>query len=242
MAENKKYYYLKLKENFYDSEEMIALQNLQDGYLYSDILMKLYLRSLKSNGKLMIRDVIPYTPEVLAQITRHQVGTIKQAIEIFKKLGLIEILDNGAIYMLDIQNFIGLSSTEGDRKREYRNKINEEKLEIGQMSGQMSDKRPPEIRDKSIDINKRGINKEKSFKKPTVEEIETYCRERNNSVNPNEFYDFYESKGWYVGKNKMKDWKASVRTWENKRKNSYQENDKEVKLVRSGENSFHIGG
>ena len=47
MSDNKKYYYLKLKENFYDSEEMIILQNMQDGYLYSDILMKLYLRSLK---------------------------------------------------------------------------------------------------------------------------------------------------------------------------------------------------
>ena len=47
MADTRKYYYLKLKENFYDSEEMILLQNMQDGYLYSDILMKLYLRSLK---------------------------------------------------------------------------------------------------------------------------------------------------------------------------------------------------
>ena len=46
MADNKKYYYLKLKDNFYDSEQMIILQNMQDGYLYSDILMKLYLRSM----------------------------------------------------------------------------------------------------------------------------------------------------------------------------------------------------
>ena len=57
----------------------------------------------------------------------------------------------------------------------------------------------------------------KSFKKPTLEEIETYCKERNNTVNPQQFIDFYESKGWYIGKNKMKDWKAAVRTWEQKR-------------------------
>ena len=50
MADNKKYYYLKLKENFFDSEEMIILQSMQDGYIYSDILMKLYLRSLKMKG------------------------------------------------------------------------------------------------------------------------------------------------------------------------------------------------
>ena len=56
MSDNKKYYYLKLKENFFDSEEMIILQNMPDGYLYSDILMKLYLRSLKNAGKLMFKD------------------------------------------------------------------------------------------------------------------------------------------------------------------------------------------
>ena len=57
MSDNKKYYYLKLKENFYDSEEMIILQNMPDGYLYSDILLKLYLRSLKNEGKLIFKDV-----------------------------------------------------------------------------------------------------------------------------------------------------------------------------------------
>ena len=57
----------------------------------------------------------------------------------------------------------------------------------------------------------------KKFKKPTIEEIESYCRERNNNIDANAFYDYYESKGWMVGKNKMKDWKASVRTWERRR-------------------------
>jgi predicted phage replisome organizer len=154
MADNKKYYYLKLKENFYDSEELILLQNMPDGYLYSDILMKLYLRSLKNGGKLMFKDVIPYTPPTLAQIVRHQVGTVEKALEIFKKLGLVEILDSGAIYMLDIQNFIGESSTEADRIRNYRQKIKEEKEGV-QMLQQMNDKSTPEIEiEKEIDINK----------------------------------------------------------------------------------------
>ena len=128
MADIKKYYYLKLKENFFDSEEMIILQSMQDGYLYSDILMKLYLRSLKSEGKLMFKELIPYTPNVLATVVRHQVGTVEKALKIFADLGLIDVMDNGAIYMLDIQNFIGESSTEADRIRNYRNKIKQEKL------------------------------------------------------------------------------------------------------------------
>jgi hypothetical protein len=58
--------------------------------------------------------------------------------------------------------------------------------------------------------------KEKSgkFKKPTVEEIRAYCVERKNGVDAQKFYDFYEAKGWMIGKNNMKDWRAAIRTWE----------------------------
>lgn len=131
-----KYYYLKLKDDFFEQEEIVVLESMPDGYLYSNILLKLYLKSLQYDGRLMYRGVIPYTPEVLATITRHNVGTIEKAIKTFQKLGLIEILDNGAMYMLDVQNFVGHSSTEADRKRQYRAKIEMER--IGQMSGQMS--------------------------------------------------------------------------------------------------------
>lgn len=127
MADNKKYYYLKLKENFFDSEEMIILQNMENGYIYSDILLKLYLRSLKNEGRLMFKNLIPYTTSALAQVVRHPEKTVEKALEVFQQLGLVEILDNGAIYMLDIQNFIGSSSTEADRRREYDRRIKRER-------------------------------------------------------------------------------------------------------------------
>ena len=123
MADNKKYYYLKLKENFFESDSMVLLESIKEGYLYSNILMKLYLRSLKDNGRLMLNGTIPYNSQMLASVTRHQVGTLEKALDIFKELGLIEILDSGAIYMMDIQNFIGKSSTEADRQRRYWTKI-----------------------------------------------------------------------------------------------------------------------
>jgi len=154
MSDNKKYYYLKLKESFYERDEMVIIESMPDGYMYSNILLKLYLRSLKNDGKLLVNERIPYNATILANITRMPVAVVEKAIQIFKELGLIEVLDNGAIYMLDIQNFIGESSTEADRKRVYRKKIEEEKLlTSGQMSGQISDKTPPEIElEKEIDI------------------------------------------------------------------------------------------
>ena len=64
-----------------------------------------------------------------------------------------------------------------------------------------------------LDIRKENI-KEKKFKKPTLEEVKEYCKERNNNIDSQRFIDFYESKDWMIGKNKMKDWKAAIRTWE----------------------------
>ena len=60
---------------------------------------------------------------------------------------------------------------------------------------------------------------EKTFEKPTIEEIQAYCAERKNNIDAQSFFDFYESKGWKIGAVKMKDWKASVRTWERRQKN-----------------------
>ena len=158
MSDNKKYYYLRVKENFYDSDEMIILESMPDGFLYSNILIKLYLRSLKNNGKLMFNDRIPFNSEMLSKITRHPVAVVEKAVSIFKEMNLIDVLDNGAIFMLDIESFIGKSNTEADRKRDYRRRIEKEKQKIllGHLSGQMSDEHPPELeieKEKEIEID-----------------------------------------------------------------------------------------
>lgn len=161
MSENKKYYYMRLNENYFDSDAQILLENMPDGYLYSNILLKLYLKSLKNDGKLMFNDRIPYSPQMIATITRHQIGTVEKALQIFKELNIIDVIDTGAIYMLDIQNYIGKSNTEADRKRAYRKKIEEEKSAVGHLSSNC----PLEIDidiEKDIDIKKEiNIKKEK---------------------------------------------------------------------------------
>jgi hypothetical protein len=81
------------------------------------------------------------------------------------------------------------------------------------------------VNDNVINFNNIGnsgeLQKKKStrFVPPTVEDVKIYCQERKNSVNPETFVDFYTAKGWMVGKNKMKDWKSAVRTWERSRQN-----------------------
>lgn len=71
--------------------------------------------------------------------------------------------------------------------------------------------------------NIKENTKRKVFEKPTIEEIKQYCEERQNGINPIAFYNFYESKDWYIGKNKMKDFKACIRTWELRNKKESKE-------------------
>ena len=160
MADNRKYYYLKLKENFFDSDSIVLLEDMKDGILYSNILLKLYLKSLKNGGKLQLDEHIPYTAQMIATLTRHQIGTVERALEIFRQLGLVEQLDSGAFYMTDIELMIGQSSTEAERKRAARLE-NKALLPPRTKGGHLSDIRPPEIEielEKEIKI-KREIEK-----------------------------------------------------------------------------------
>lgn len=220
--ENKNYYYLKLKENFFDEEEIKILESMENGYLYSNILLKLYLKALKNDGKLIFNEFIPYDSKMLATITGHNIDVIEKAIKIFQTMHLIEILDNGAIYMLNIQNMLGSISSEGIRKAEYREKIKLEKEKKGTSLGQC----PNIISLSNSNYNSNNIynieEKKNKFKIPTLEEVKEYCKERQNNINAENFIDFYASKGWKIGKNPMKDWKACVRTWEQREKEKQQ--------------------
>ena len=108
-------------------------------------LFKLYLKSLKHGGRLQLDESIPYTPQMIATITRQQIGTVERAIKIFLQLGLMEQMADGAFYMSNIELLIGQSSTEGERKRRARQANRLALNDGGQMSAHCPDIRPPEI-------------------------------------------------------------------------------------------------
>lgn len=162
MADNKKYYYLKLKENFFDSPEIKVLEAMQNGYKYSNLLLKLYLKSLRFEGMVRLNEYIPYSIDMISAITGIDSDTVRVAFDIFKKLKLIEILDDGTIFMLEIQNFIGQSSTEADRIRNYRKKIDDTKKVVqGKCTNvqQLNDKSTPEKEiEKEIELQQDNNN------------------------------------------------------------------------------------
>ncbi|MFT8392773.1 MAG: phage replisome organizer N-terminal domain-containing protein [Liquorilactobacillus ghanensis] len=194
MSDSKKYYYLKLKDNFFESDELKILQSQPDGYIYSDILLKMYLKSLQNDGALLFRGAIPYSPEMLATVTNHSVGEVKDAIQKFQSLGLVSILDNGTVFMNDIQHYVGKSSTEADRIRLYRTKLDKaKKIE----DVQMYDKRTPEIRDKSLEIRDKRLDKTHSAVKPALrvlkDEFEQLWKNYPNKKDKGSAFNHYKA-------------------------------------------------
>ena len=184
MSDNRKYYYLKLKENYFDDDSIVLLESMQDGVLYSNILLKLYLKSLKNGGRLQLDEDIPYTAQMIATITRQQIGTVERALQIFLKLGLVEVLDSGAYYMSNIELLIGQSSTEAERKRAARLQ-NKALCAPRTKGGHLSDIRPPEIeiRDKRLDI------RDKSIENREGESARAYGRYQNVFLSDGELAD-----------------------------------------------------
>ena len=229
MTENRRFYYLKLKENFYNSETMVILESMQDGLLYSNLLLKMYLMSLKSSGVLLLNDYLPHTVQTIATFTRHQVGTVERALKIFQEFGLVEILTDGAYYMSDIQLLIGQSSSEGERKKKERMRLKRQNLlpsgetDICPSNGRV-DKCPPileyrdkEIRDKSIENRECDNDAHAYGKYGNVFLAEREMSELQNEFSDSVLQDYVERLSEYMESTgrEYKSHAATIRRWAN---------------------------
>lgn len=170
---SKKYYWLKLTVDFFEREEIKLIENMKNGKEYIIFYMKLLLKSVNSEGKLVFKDVIPYTEDMLATITGTNIDIVTRAVELFLGLDLMQKLDDGALFMLETQKMIGHETEWARKKREYREKKKIEALE--DKSGTKKDivlidkktKKDIVLQEKEIDIEiekeiERDIEKENS--------------------------------------------------------------------------------
>lgn len=218
-----KYYWLKLKKDFFKRHDMKIVEAMPNGKDYILFYLKLLCESLDHNGSLRFSDLVPYNETMLSAITNTNVDIVRSAVKLFTELGMMKVLDDGTIFMNEVHKMLGSETEWAEKKRLYRAK-NQQSEDIVPT---MSDK-SIEIRDKRLDIKKTLTNvsaKESRFTPPSLEEVTRYKNERHSLVDPEAFIDFYQSKGWMVGKNKMKDWKAAFRNWERDRKPSRKETE-----------------
>lgn len=171
----KKYYWLKLKEDFFEDDTIEWIEEQPGGERYSLFYLKLCLKSLKTDG-ILIRNVgdmlIPYDVKKLAEITKTDVDTVRVAMEIFKKIGLVQILENGEIYMAQLQNMVGSETSKAQlmrnkRARDKENALPAPKNEEGNIVTDALPNRYTEIEiEKETD---KELDKEKETEKENID-------------------------------------------------------------------------
>lgn len=219
MAEVK---WIKITVDMFDDEKIKIIQSMPEGDALLVVWIKLITLAGKTNdgGYVYISENMPYTDEMLSVIMNKPLNTIRLALDTFIKLGMIEN-DIKGIYLLNFEKHQSLDKLAEIREKnrlrvqKYREKQKQLTCNVTEMLCNDVDKDKEE--DIEIDKDKEN-NKRKKFIKPTMEEVQEYCTQRNNNINPEHFIDYYEANGWKVGKNPMKDWKAALRNWEKRDK------------------------
>ena len=218
-----KFFWIKLTDSFLSSDTVDFLMSQKDGANYVVLYQMLCLKTVNNDGILgrnLGEIIVEYDVAKICRDCKYfSIDTVRVALELYKKLGLVYELENGLLRISNFENLIGSRSIGAEKKRiQLENRKNALEIPENTEGGQKVEFFPPEIdiekeKEKDID-NKSDKPTTKRFIPPTLEEVKSYCRERQNDVDAERFIDYYTSNGWMVGKNKMKDWKASVRTWE----------------------------
>ena len=300
--QNKRYYWLKLKNDFFEGDEINWLEEQENGAVYILFYLKLCLRSLRSDGVLMRRVgkmEIPYDTKKLADITGTPLPAAETAMALLTSAGLVEVQENGALFMPQMEDMTGSETEKAAVMRKHRNSREEQKSDAKDPGGNIEGTLLPEssnivgtllpessnivgtmlpetghIVDTEIEkeleselesetepekesdadtesllyperdgapetrtttaaqagkgnFSGKRLDKAAQWVKPEPEEIAAYCAERQNGIDPEQFYDYYEANGWRMGQNPMRSWKAAVRTWERKKAGSSGENTPE---------------
>lgn len=171
-----KFYWLQLKEDFFDEDAIDWLEEQPNGKEYSLFYLKLCLKSLRTNGVLIRRVgnmLVPYDHIKLGELTKTNPDTVMVAMNLLLKIGLVQKLDNGELYMTQVENMIGSQSKSAFKKQQQR--LNKTLL-IG--SGQKVDKCPPDI---EIDIEQ-----EKELEEEKLKENNTLINNKNNNIKEKE--------------------------------------------------------
>lgn len=208
----RRYYWLKLKADFFRSKHVKRLRALAGGDTYTVIYLKMLLLAIENDGVIFFDGVCGLTPEdELALDLDECVDNIKVTVNFLKSVGLLEEADEAYLLPESVEN-TGSESSSAERMRRHRGRLvynktshcdveKEKEIEI-EIETELDKEREREAK-----------KKRRRFTPPTAEEIRAYCEEKGFRIDTERFIDYYSSNGWKVGKNSMKSWKAAVNNW-----------------------------
>ncbi|WP_103594952.1 phage replisome organizer N-terminal domain-containing protein [Campylobacter concisus] len=262
---SKAYYWLKLKKDFFDDPKILKIRSVAGGDTYTCIYLKLLLKSLDNDGVIFFDGIEPTIEAEIALKIREQEINVKAAMAIFESLGLLQKGEGEDVRLPEAASLSGKECDSAKRVREFRAKQKEVKAlhcngavtsgnENVTLELEKELEKEKELETETEEANAstcaRACEGEKKpakrFQKPTLDELIAYKQKANLALTDCEaFFDFYESKGWVVGKNPMKDWQAAMRNWdrtERERGGKCKNNSLSVEDVRrfGGDVSYYI--
>lgn len=191
MSDSKRYYWLKLPEDFYDDDTIQWIEDQENGSAYVNFYLKLLLKSLSDDGRLIRyvgQRLMPYDVKSLARLTNTEQDTVRVALELFVNIGLVERLETGELYMSQIDEMIGKETEAARRKRKHRARkeltggkkelpsgtMSQKSGTMSQNNGTMFQQCPTDNRDKIIDKElEKEIRDDNDVEDLSEEEIKT---------------------------------------------------------------------
>ena len=229
MGDNKKFYWLKLKRDFFKRHDIRIIEEMENGKDYILFYLKMLLESIDHEGELRFSETIPYNEKMLSVITNTNIDIVRSAMKVFIDLKMIEMLDDSTIYMTEVLKLTGSETATAERMRKSRQKqklLSECNIVTNECNNETKcyteielEKEIEKDKEKELEGKKPIKPKQKQFTPPTLEEIQTYCKERNNKLDAKKFYDYYSAAEWCDKSGvKVKSWKQKVITWEGRNK------------------------
>lgn len=214
MADVKKYYWLKLKRDFFKRHDVRIIEEMPNGKDYILFYLKLLLESIDHEGELRFSDTIPYNENMLSVITNTNIDIVRSAMRVFVELNMIEMFDDQTIFMVETQRLIGSESASAERVRKYRK--NQQLLQCNaDVTKCNTEIEIEKDKEKDKEVLEGEKPKRKRFVPPTLDEVKAYCSERKNNVDPQKFFDYFSASDWHDSKGKkVVSWKQKVITWE----------------------------
>jgi predicted phage replisome organizer len=207
MAETKKYYWLKLKRDFFKRHDIRIIEEMPNGKDYILFYLKLLLESIDHEGSLRFSDTIPYNEQMLSVVTNTNIDIVRSAMKLFIELNMMSVFDDLTIYMNEVDKLIGSETEWAKKKRLQRAK--EDNVP------QLSSKCPTELesesekeKEKEIDISTTTTTSEA----PSLSEVYMYFREwlDEGAVKEAEkFHAYNANRGWDC----LPDWKTTADLW-----------------------------
>lgn len=209
IPEHQKYYWLKLKRDFFKRHDVRIIEEMPNGKDYILFYLKLLLESVDHEGRLRFNDTIPYNEQMLSVITHTNIDIVRSAMRVFMDLQLVDVLDDQTIYMTEVEKLVGSETSVAERVRKHREK---QKMLLCNTNALHCNIELEKELDKELELDKDNITTTPHARPTNLEVVEYFGQfldEEKASIQAWRWYQYNEQRGWDC----LPDWKTAAERW-----------------------------